>query len=143
MPNKPTSSPGGQHGFTLLEVLIAVMILGLSITALLQQFQVALRAGSASGDVGRAVLHAKEKMETLKASDRLTDASESGSFDDGFEWTTESVPYQFAAETGDDTYESLKYETFQLTASVSWKQGEREKQVQLTTLKTVRKETWD
>ncbi len=35
----------GRQGFTLLEVLVAIMILAMSVTAILQQFSLALRAG--------------------------------------------------------------------------------------------------
>ena len=61
-----------QSGFTLLEVLLAVMILGLSITAILFQFQVALRAGSSSKDNTQAVVHAREKLEELKTQKKFS-----------------------------------------------------------------------
>ncbi len=131
-----------QNGFTLLEVLLAVMILGLSITAILQQFQVALRAGSTSQDVTGAVIHAKEKLEELKVDKELSESSEGGSFDDGYEWETLITPYTYAEEGDDESYENLKYETFQLRSIVKWRYGEREKQVELTTLKTIRKKKW-
>jgi type II secretion system protein I len=131
-----------QNGFTLLEVLVAVMILGLSITAILQQFQVALRAGSKTQDVTRAVIHAKEKLEELKVDKELSESSESGSFEDRYEWETHIVPYTYAEEGDDESYENLKYETFQLRSIVKWHYGEREKQVELTTLKTIRKKKW-
>ena len=147
MQNKQRSDPSPipcscQNGFTLLEVLLAVMILGLSITAILQQFQVALRAGSTAQDITGAVIHAKEKLEELKIDKELSESSEGGSFDDGYEWETVITPYEYIEEGDDESYENLKYETFQLKSVVKWRYGEREKQVELTTLKTIRKKKW-
>ena len=123
------------------------MILGLSITAILFQFQVALRAGSKTHEVTYAVTHAKEKLEELKLQEELSESSESGTFDDGYAWETAVAPYVYTEEgEGEDeeeSYEDLKYETFLLTAAVTWQDGEREKQVELATLKTVRKQKWD
>ena len=62
----PDPSPRGDGGFTLLEVLLAVMILAITVTVLLQQFSVALRASTTSQEVTRAMLHAKQKIEELK-----------------------------------------------------------------------------
>jgi len=141
--NKPKSKRpvlSCQYGFTLLEVLIAVMIMGLSITALLQQFSVALRAGSKTREVIKAVTHAREKIEELKTKKELSESTESGSFENGYEWETHVFPYEYPEE--DDSYETLKYETFQLNSIVSWQFGGREKQIQLSTLKTLKKKEW-
>jgi len=55
-----------QKGFTLLEVLLAVMILGISLTTILLQFQTALHAGSISQEKTIAVIYAKEKLRGAK-----------------------------------------------------------------------------
>lgn len=132
-----------QNGFTLLEVLLAVMILGISVTAILYQFSVALRAGSTSQDVTTAVLHAKEKLEEIKIKKNLGESLESGSFEDGYLWETHSTVYPLSEKEGESPDETVKHEIFQLKAIVKWQFGEREKQVELTTLKTVKKKEWD
>ena len=147
MQNKQRSNPSPmprlcRNGFTLLEVLLAIMILGLSITVILQQFQVALRAGSRTQGVTRAVIHAKEKLEELKVDKELSESSADGSFDDGYEWETLITPYTYAEEEDQESYENLRYETFQLKSVVKWRYGEREKQVELTTLKTIKRKKW-
>ena len=114
--NIPLSS---QRGFTLLEVLIAVMILGLSITAILQQFSVALRAGKKSHDVTHAMLHAKEKIEALKVEKDLSESSDTGIFDDGCEWETRVEPFSYGEDGDAESYEDLKYETFSLLSIVN------------------------
>ena len=131
-------------GFTLLEVLIAVAILGTTIVVLLLQFSVALRAGSITQNVTVATLHAKEKIEELKMERELSESSQSGTFGDGYEWETQVIPYRHETIPEDEQiYEGLKVETYQLSSLVKWKDGERTKQVLLTTLKTVRKKEWE
>lgn len=133
-----------EKGFTLLEVLIAVIILGLSVTAILQQFSVALRGGSASRDVCRAVLYAKQKLEELKTEEEGKGIAEaSGSFDDGFEWETSIHPYPIPEPEGDESAEQLRYELLQLTARITWQYGLQRKHVELSTLKLVKKKEWE
>ena len=130
-------------GFTLLEVLIAVAILGTAIVVLLLQFSVALRAGSITQNVTVAVLHAREKIEELKMERELSESSQSGTFSDCYEWETQVIPYRHETIPEDEQiYENLKVETYQLSSVVKWKDGERTKQVLLTTLRTVRKKAW-
>ena len=131
------------QGFTLLEVLIAVAILGTAIVVILLQFSVALRAGSITQNVTVAVLHAREKIEELKMERELSESANSGTFADGYEWETQVLPYRHEVIPEDEQfYENLKVETYQLSSVVKWKDGERTKQVLLTTLKTVRKKEW-
>ena len=132
----------GQNGFTLLEVLVAIMILGLSLGALLQQFALASRSGAASYDATRATMHAREKLEELKLRRQLGEGVQSGSFDDGFEWETRVQFYNYD-EIEDAVFETMGYETYLLSAVATWRYGNRAKQVELETLRTVRKTELD
>ncbi len=130
-----------RRGFTLLEVLVAVMVMGLTLTVLLQQFSVALRAGARSRDITCAVMHAREKLEELKLEKQLSESSESGRFDDGYTWETRVTPYEYTVQEGEETFfDNLNYDTFTLQAAVSWKSGVRTREITLQTLKTIKKE---
>jgi general secretion pathway protein I len=130
-----------QAGFTLLEVLVAMMILGLSLGAILQQFALASRAGSASADATRATVLAREKIEELKMQRELSESVGRGSFDDGFEWET-SVEFYGYDGIEDPVFEDMDYETYRLSAVVTWRVGNRSKQVELVTLRTLPKKEW-
>lgn len=132
----------GQNGFTLLEVLVAIMIMGLSLGALLQQFALASRSGAAAYDATRATIHAREKLEELKLRRQLVEGVERGSFDDGFEWET-SVQFYSYDEAEDSVFDDMRYETYLLSAVATWRYGNRAKQVELETLRTVRKTEWE
>jgi len=131
-----------QKGFTLLEVLLAVMILGVSLTTILLQFQTALHAGSISQERTIATIYAKEKLEGLKIDSEITESSLSGSFDDGYEWETEISLYEYEDPTDEGSYENLKNETYKLRSTIKWNSGQHRRQAELTTLKTVRKKEW-
>ena len=131
-----------EAGFTLLEVLLAIMILALTLTAIMQQCSGALRGGAASQDVVRAVLHAREKLEELKCTEPVREGSDSGTFDDGYAWQTEVLPWEYGADGDEAEYEQLRYETFLLRATITWQQGLRARQRSLETLKTVKKAQW-
>ena len=129
-------------GFTLLEVLLAIMIMALTLTAIMQQFSLALRGGAASQDVVRAVLHAREKLAELKCMEPVREGGDTGTFEDGYAWQTEVLPWEYAVAGQEGEYEQLRYETFLLRATVTWSRGLHERQRSLETLKTVKKEQW-
>jgi len=132
-----------QRGFTLLEVLVAMMILAMSLGAILQQFALASRAGSAATDATRATVYAREKIEELKMQREPSESIEHGSFDDGFKWETSVQFYEYDEIEDESIFEDMQYETYLLSAVVSWQYGNRSKQVELVTLKTVPKKEWD
>jgi general secretion pathway protein I len=131
-----------QAGFTLLEVLLAVVILGVSLTTILLQFQTALHAGSISQERTNAVIYAKEKLESLKIEDELSESSQSGVLESGYEWETEVSLYEYEDQADDISYEDLRHETYKLRATVKWNSGINKRQVELITLKTITRKEW-
>ena len=131
-----------QAGFTLLEVLLAVVILGVSLTTILLQFQTALRAGSISQERTNAVIYAKEKLESLKIEDELSESSQSGVLESGYEWETEVSLYEYEDQEEDISYEDLRHETYKLRTTVKWNSGINKRQVELITLKTITRKEW-
>jgi len=131
-----------QDGFTLLEVLVAVMIMALSLGALLQQFAQASRAGAASSDSTRAAMYAREKLEELKTMQDFGEFSAGGTFDDGYEWETRVQLYGYDEFEDQAVFDDMRYETYHLSSVVTWRYGNRARKVELETLKTVRKSEW-
>ncbi len=81
-------------GFSLLEVLVAFVILSLVATALFRLFSGALTNASAADDYSRAVLVAQSALAEAAATPPLREATQSGSADDGrIAWTTRVAPY--------------------------------------------------
>ena len=55
-----------QKGFTLLEILLAIVILGVSLTVIMQQFSAGLRIAYTSKTYTTAISHAKQKLEEFQ-----------------------------------------------------------------------------
>ncbi|MBI5739481.1 MAG: prepilin-type N-terminal cleavage/methylation domain-containing protein [Nitrospirae bacterium] len=113
-------------GFTLIEVIVAIVILSISLVLVMQLFAGGLRAARTSGDYSRAVLHAKDKMGELLENP----VSETGSFDDGYEWETEVQNYK--------EFEDVKMTLMELKVRVKWDDAlKNPRTVELVGLKAV------
>ncbi len=72
------SLPQANAGFSLVEVMIAVLILGVAIVGLTQGFTTALASSKESELQATAALFAAGQIETLRAETGLTDESTDG-----------------------------------------------------------------
>lgn len=125
---------GNKRGFTLLEVMIAIAILGVALTVILQLFAQGLDSAERSGEYSKAVLYAKEKMEELIAMDDLAEGEESGEFDDVYRWHSEIKPAELEDEEG---YQYFPMKILELTVRVSWLSDGKEKNFAVKTLKSL------
>jgi general secretion pathway protein I len=83
------------RGFSLLEVLVAFVILSLVATALFELFGGALRNAGASADWSRALLVAQTRLTEAAAAQPLREGSASGTDASGrIGWQTVVAPYQ-------------------------------------------------
>lgn len=115
-------------GFTLLEVIIAIAIMGISIALIMQLFSGGLRSGRVSRDYTMAVIHAKEKMEEML----ISPAAGAEDFDDNYKWQTEISPY-ISAEKGDS-------KLIKISVKVSWNAPGKDRSIELATLKAAPEE---
>ena len=133
-----------QGGFTLLEVIVAVVIAAVCLAALSQVFATGVRAAGTSSDYMRAMSLAQSKLAGVGVEKPATDGSESGTSSDGrllWTLTVESEP----TEDGDNPVRpplELKRVTARVTAtSPSEIAGKPSRSVQLVTLLAVPRQT--
>jgi general secretion pathway protein I len=82
------------RGFSLLEVLVAFVVLALVGTALFRLFGGALANVSASDDYSRALLVAESVLAEVSGTRPLREGTQSGTAEDGrIGWTAEVAPY--------------------------------------------------
>ena len=82
------------RGFSLLEVLVAFVILAAVATALFRLFSGALANASAADEYSRAVLVAESALVAAATAQPLRETTEAGTADDGrIEWTTRVTRY--------------------------------------------------
>lgn len=125
------------EGFTLLEVLVALTILGLGIVTLLQVFSLGLRLGTSSAAATEAVTQGARVMDDLLARKRLSDGWESGEMVGGAgRWRAEIRPPRDAGAT---LSLSNLWELKEVVVELRVDEGGRERRVEFRTLRLSRK----
>lgn len=118
-------------GFTLVEVIVSIVIIGISFVLVMQQFSGGLQASRRSCDYTRAVVYAKNKMEEILRNP----VQDSGELENGFKWESEISPYEIA-KSGE--LEETTFDLLRIKIRVFWDDaGIRQNAVELVSLKTV------
>ncbi len=86
-----------QHGFTLMEVLVASMLMATVFVAVVSLMSQSLRNIERMRPHETALLHAREKMTEVLLRDELRLERTTGRWDDGYGWQLEVTPL-FSAE---------------------------------------------
>ena len=81
-------------GFTLLEVVVGMAIVGLGVVILLEIFSSGLRLGSKSSERTEAVLYGRQVMDDALIRRDLRGGREDGSFENRYRWTLRVDPLQ-------------------------------------------------
>ena len=122
-------------GFTLLEVLVAVAIVGITLVGLLRLHLLSLDATLAAQDLTTAVLLAEGKMATFMAQSPQ-EGEDQGQFDgpdmERFSWTTSVADYDIDPGGQNDGREEA-IGIRHVTVSVHWREGNRDRSYSLET----------
>lgn len=132
-----------ENGFTLLEVMVALAIMSIGLGICMQLFSGSLRAVQKSSQYTDAMFLGQQKMEEWSSKIPLEEGSESGRFDNEFSdysWSVEVRPYQ--GEVGNmkgkiNEENQLSMEIMQINVRIGWQDGEKERTISLTNLKTL------
>ena len=135
-----TAVPRAARGFSLLEVLVAFVILALVATALFRLFGGALGNAGVAEDASRAVLVAQSRLDAARTELR----SESGTEDDGrVTWATRVEPWE-APDTPQATgtaTQMLATQLYRVSVEVRYPgAGGRERTLALSTLRVARRD---
>jgi general secretion pathway protein I len=123
-----------RDGFTLLEVLVALSILGIALTIILQLFSANLRALSASEDYVSAVTKAEAKMREVLDDKDLSEKSWSEITDDGYRMDVS------INETLKNRTDNLQVRVLEVALTVYWTRNTKNKSLTLRTMKVVNKQ---
>ena len=132
MSNKQQRCSPGAAGFTLVEILVALAIVGLTLAALFEVFSNGLRGTGSAERHTVATLLAKSKLAEIGVIVPLEEGEESGEYDSGFSWRYVISPHQAAAP---EAHEGRANNALLVTVEVAWDAGRAEKRVSLTTLR--------
>jgi general secretion pathway protein I len=128
----------GAAGFTLLEIAVAIAILGISVVVLQQIYQGALQLQGRASRHSRAVLHARAAMDALLFPKGIKNHTEERTTQEGFK-TKITVRAATPAEGGataeqldqGDEEQTLRF----LEVDVTWQDGARFKTYTLRSLR--------
>ena len=118
-----------QRGFTLLEVLAAVAILGMALTVIMQLFSANLQGIAASDDYLAASMAAEAKMREVIDKGDFSEQDWSETTDEGYRVDVSIRP---ALE---ERTESLPVALHEITLSFRFESGSKERTITLRTLR--------
>ena len=121
-----------QRGFTLIEILVAFMILALSLTVIFRIFSGGLRNVALSGDYARAVLVAESQLSAIGVSEPLERSVSTGDWDARFRWERVVEPYLPWEE---DKALAAPLLAYQVTVNVDWEHAGRTRQITLRSIR--------
>lgn len=124
-----------EKGFTLLEILVALALLAIAVTVVIQLFSANLKAIYSSEDYINATIKADSKLREVLSDDNLSERSWSEITDDGY------TIYGDVYKTLKERTEDLNLDLLEIDLTVRWMVGSREKSITLRTMKVVSKKT--
>lgn len=129
------SEAGGDRGFTLVEVLVALAILSLSLPVLFSVFGESLHRTQVSEARTVAASLAETLLAQAGIERPLRIGEETGVFHGPYRWRMRTTPYDDGGGTA-----AWKVDVYRVAATVSWGESAREA-LTLTTLRLAPKET--
>ncbi|MDR2018934.1 MAG: prepilin-type N-terminal cleavage/methylation domain-containing protein [Syntrophobacterales bacterium] len=121
----------GQGGFTLLEVLVALAILGISVTIIFQLISANLKAVRGSEDYVSAVVRAQTKMREVLEDENLAEKVWSETTVDGYTVDIAVV------ETFKERTKELQVQLLEVVLTVHWIKDSKRKALTVRSMKMI------
>jgi general secretion pathway protein I len=123
-------------GFTLIEVLIALAIVGMALVAVAAVFSNGLVGHETAADAEAALALAEERLATAEATAALQPGISNGQFVGRFAWQTVIAPYEDGSEAAGQILPAKNVPPlYRVAVSVAWHDGHRSRQLSLSTLR--------
>lgn len=123
-------------GFTLLEVLVALAIVGFGVVTLLQIFSLGLRLGARGSARTETVANGAQVMNELLARKKLVEGSATGTLGDLGRWSTQIQPFR---DSSSSLSLSNVWELKEVTLELTEVEGDRERRIEFKTLRLTKK----
>jgi len=125
-----------QGGFTLLEVLVALTIVGVGVVTLLQIFSLGLRLGTRSTASTEAVTYGARAMDQFLAQKRLVEGSDSGTIASIGRWKSQ---VQTLRDSSPALTLSNNWELKEVALEMTVTDGGQDRRVELKTFRLTKK----
>ena len=121
-----------QRGFSLIEILVAFVILAMSLTVIFRIFSGGLRNVALSEDYAQAVVLAESQLSAIGISEPLEQGVTSGEWDERFRWQRMVELYQPWEQ---DKALDAPLLGYLVTVSVDWMHAGRNRQISLSSVR--------
>jgi general secretion pathway protein I len=125
------------RGFTLIEVIVALAILGIGLTVIIELFSGGLRLARISEEYSKGVNYARSKMEEVMIQPALEEGTEEGEFDDTYRWAVGIEKVNLLPQRTDIEF-NPPVELFLIKINVQWKSGSKTRSTSVESYKTLR-----
>lgn len=122
-------------GFTLLEVVVALVIAGLALVALFQAGSAGLIATDTGLKAEQAVQRAQSHLAAVGHGAALVEGVSSGDDGDGYRWQLAVTPLAQRELSSGGRFAPRRMTLFSVAVTISWRSGGRRRQVVLKTLR--------
>lgn len=123
-------------GFTLLEVVVAMTIVGIGVVTLLEIFSTGLRLGSRSSAATEAITYGRQAMDEILLRRKIEEGAQQGSLNERTRWKLGIEPVR---EPSDTLSLSSAWELKEITLDMRVTDAGRDRTVELRTYRLVRK----
>lgn len=123
-------------GFTLLEVVVAMTIVGIGVVTLLEIFSMGLRLGSRSSAATEAMAYGRQAMDEILLRRKIEEGAQQGALNERTRWKLGIDPVREAADT---LSLSSPWELKEITLDMRVTDGGRDRIVELRTYRLVRR----
>jgi len=123
-------------GFTLLEVVVAMTIVGIGVVTLLEIFSTGLRLGSRSSATTEAMTYGRQAMDEILLRRKIEEGAPQGSLNKRARWKLGIEPVK---EPSDTLSLSSAWELKEITLDLRVTDAGRDRPVELRTYRLVRK----
>ena len=121
-------------GFTLIETVIALAILGIALTVIIELFSGGLRLARTSEEYTKAMGFARMKLEEIITQQKIEEGTDEGEFDDTFHWQMNVKKMDLLPVEKDSDFKP-PVELFQVRVDVLWKSGSKERSATIESYK--------
>ena len=125
-------------GFTLIEVVVALAILGVGLTVIIELFSGGLRVGRTSIEYTKAVNYARVKMEEIAMKPVVGEGTEEGESEDKtFRWQLGVKKVDLLSIDKSVDYKP-PIELFQIKIDVFWRSGSKERSTSVESFRAIK-----
>lgn len=137
MDRKSRTKTRFEAGFTLLEVVVALAILGIALTVIIELFSGGLRLARTSEEYTKAMNYASTKMEEIMTQQNMEEGTDEGEFDDTFRWQVGVTKLDvLPGEKSTDFKPPV--DLYQVKVDVLWQSGSKERSARLESYRTIK-----